>query len=266
MENAGLNPPENRPPPPLHLHPHLPHLAQYELHTLMVRPRPPDILHSTNLHPLLHPRPLPPLPPPPSPHLPPNTNHHIAPNLLLRPLPPPPPPPQLPPRRPPQNGSLRRRHSHGLDQPQPLPLPLLLRLLLRRLQRLLGPPQLRLPPRLVLPTCTRRSHVRLRLPRMVVVRTHDYPLRPSPQPQSHHCFHGNPHPNHLPHLRLPLLPQPRRLHPRRQRARRQPPRQGPHFHDGLTRLRPRARPRRHCFHHPHATPMGQIFHRRRRNS
>lgn len=65
IQNAGLNPPENRPPPPLHLHPHLPRLAQHEVHTLMVWTRPPDILHRTNLHPLFHPRPLPPLPPPP---------------------------------------------------------------------------------------------------------------------------------------------------------------------------------------------------------
>ncbi|KAG2396601.1 uncharacterized protein HKW66_Vig0228760 [Vigna angularis] len=46
VENVAVKPPQHRPPPPLHLHPHQP------------------LLHRRNLHILLHGRHLPPLPPP----------------------------------------------------------------------------------------------------------------------------------------------------------------------------------------------------------
>nr|CAD1843189.1 unnamed protein product [Ananas comosus var. bracteatus] len=68
------------------------------------------------------------------------------------------------------------------------------------------------------------AELRVGVPRVVVVRADDPPLRPPPGPQARRGRHGRAHPDHGARLRLPLLARLRRVHARRQRARRQPPR------------------------------------------
>ncbi|KAG9439882.1 hypothetical protein H6P81_020047 [Aristolochia fimbriata] len=261
VEPPGPHAPAHRPPPPLRVPTHLLPLAQHEADPPLVRTGRGDLLRRPRLHRLLHPRPLLPLPPPPPPRLPPDPERDPPLNLLLRPLRPPPRPPQLPPRGAPQDGNRRRRPRHGVDQPQPPPPPPPLCVRLRRLPGLVGGPhRTGLPPRLVLPPRPRRPHLRLRLPRVVVVRADDRPLRPVGQPQGLHRLHGHSHPDHLTCLRLPLRPRPRGLDPGRERARSEPAREGPHCHDRLPLRGGCTGARGDALHHADAAQVGTILH------
>ncbi|CAH9065712.1 unnamed protein product [Cuscuta epithymum] len=257
---------KNNPSPPLHFHPHLLCLAEHEEHPPMVRPGPRDRLRGPHVHRLRHPGPLLPLPPPSPEDIPQNAGDHHAVDLLLRHIAPPPRSPEFPSCQVSPPGNCRGGHCHGPHQPQPLPPPLFLHILLRRVQRLLGGAQLRLPGWLVVLAGIGHPHLHLCLSGMVVVRADDNALRGSGQPQSHRRFHGDSDSDDRSGLCLPLRSEQRRVDPGRERARGEPAGPGAHIHDCVSVLRGGAGRGGDAVRDGDEAPVGEVLHRRRGDS
>ncbi|KAH7849690.1 hypothetical protein Vadar_021540 [Vaccinium darrowii] len=145
----------------------------------------------------------------------PNSKHHLTSHLLLFNLRSSPHPIELPPRGLFPNGYFRRGDSNGVDKSQSVSASVDICLLLRRVQGLVGGPERRLPARVVLPPRLGHPHLRLGLPRVVVVRVHDHALRPLVQPKIHNCFHGYFDSNNFTGIRIPVCFIARGLHPDR---------------------------------------------------